>query len=221
MSTSDKLRTALSADWLALLEEGDDSAVNELVGIVYQQLVGIARKKLIGMPPQVADDEGAVISALRSFFSGVQNGQFPEMQDENDLWRVLATITARKAIRQLRVHWKQSGEAGRVKRNADIDHLVSRFSSPDWLYPISCTSLSERVLGYDLLPKKPGISAGFFVIYSSKNLSRENRSTVSAATQGDADHAHYEQCHRTGLRNCAIESIDEQFIRARGTRSKG
>lgn len=131
MSTSDKLRTALSADWLERLEAGDDKAVSELVGIVYQQLVGFARKKLIGMPPQVADDEGAVISALRSFFSGVQNGQFPEMQDENDLWRVLATITARKAIRQLRVHWKQSGEAGRVKRNADIDHLVSRFSSPE------------------------------------------------------------------------------------------
>ena len=131
MSASEELRTVLTAQWLERLELGDESAVNELVGIVYQQLLSFARTKLTGLPPQVADDEGAVISALRSFFSGVQNGQFPQMQDEHDLWRVLATITARKAIRQLRVHWKQSGEAGRVNRNADINHLVSRFSSPD------------------------------------------------------------------------------------------
>ena len=44
----------------------------------------------------MADDEGAVISALRSFFSGIDDGQFHDIDDENNLWRLLSTITARK-----------------------------------------------------------------------------------------------------------------------------
>ena len=95
--------------WRQRFEAGEESAATSLVDVFYERLVRLARKRLSGMPPQVADDEGAVISALRSFFSGIQDGQFTKIDDEHDLWRVLATITARKAVRQLRVHWKQSG----------------------------------------------------------------------------------------------------------------
>ena len=119
------------ADWVKRLESSDESAAADVVDAFYNRLVGLARKRLAGMPPQVADDEGAVVSALRSFFSGVQQGQFPSLHDETDLWRVLATITARKAVRQLRRHWKQGGEGDHIDHAHEIGELLSREPKPD------------------------------------------------------------------------------------------
>jgi DNA-directed RNA polymerase specialized sigma24 family protein len=118
-------------DWLDRFEKGDGSAADEVVGVYYERLVRLAQRRLSNLPPQIADDEGAVISALRSFFSGVQSGQFSKVKEQEDLWRILATITARKAIRQLRSHWKQSGERQRVNRENDVKYLLSRNPSPE------------------------------------------------------------------------------------------
>lgn len=117
-------------DWISRLKQGDDAASEELIDIFYARLVALAKKRLMGLPPQVADDEGAVISALRSFFSGIEKGGFSQVDDDQDLWRILATITARKAIRQLRVYRKQSGEGGNIRRDFDLEHLVARQPSP-------------------------------------------------------------------------------------------
>jgi RNA polymerase sigma factor (sigma-70 family) len=116
--------------WWRRFESDDELAAEELVSIYYDRLVRFARRRLAALPHQVADDEGAVVSALRSFFSGVRNGQFSQLDDEYDLWRVLATITARKAIRQMRVHWKQSGEGNRVDRDHAIEQLLSPEPTP-------------------------------------------------------------------------------------------
>ena len=105
-------------------------AAQELVDVYYDRLVRFARQRLAALPLQVADDEGAVVSALRSFFSGVKNDQFSRLNDEYDLWRVLATITARKAIRQMRVHWKKSGEANQIDRAHEIKQLLSQDPTP-------------------------------------------------------------------------------------------
>ncbi len=117
-------------DWLNRFEQGDPSAAEEVVDVFYERLVRLARQRLAGMPPQVADDEGAVVSALRSFFSGIENGQIRSINTENDLWRILATITARKSIRQLRTHWKQSGQGDHVSRSRQVESLLSRDPSP-------------------------------------------------------------------------------------------
>ena len=60
------------SDWLKRFEQGDPSAAEAVVDAYYERLVRLARRRLAGMPPQVADDEGAVVSALRSFFSGIE-----------------------------------------------------------------------------------------------------------------------------------------------------
>lgn len=119
------------AGWLERFEAGDSSASAELVDAFYDRLVRLARKRLAGVPPQVADDEGAVVSALRSFFSGIQDGQFQSIENQHDLWRVLATITTRKAIRQTRVHWKQSGEANRIDHKQELALLFTADATPE------------------------------------------------------------------------------------------
>ena len=47
-----------------------------------------------------ADEEDAALSAFDSFCAGVQKGRFPQLADRDDLWRLLVTITGRKALDQ-------------------------------------------------------------------------------------------------------------------------
>ena len=110
--------------WITDYTAGDEAAAEQIFQRYYQRLVGLARKKLRSLPAPVADDEGAVVSAFRSFFSGVEAGEFPKLEGRDDLWKLLATITARKSIAQIRRHWRQKGEGGRVDRAAEVvEHL--------------------------------------------------------------------------------------------------
>lgn len=133
--------------WKQAIDRDEEQAAEMLVQAYYDRLVALAQRRLAVLPPQVADDEGAVISALRSFFSGVQDGQFRQLRDQQDLWRLLATMTARKAIRQLRVHWKQSGEAGLIERGASVSELIARRPSPeeDAILIDQCQSCLEAI----------------------------------------------------------------------------
>lgn len=127
----DSNRIEPDSDWIERLKAGEESAMEKLVDVFYDRLVGLAKRRMGKLPPQIADDEGAVISALRSFFSGIENGQLCRINDDHDLWRILATITARKAIRQLRVFMKKSGEGGNINPDFDVQNLVSTEPSPN------------------------------------------------------------------------------------------
>ena len=39
------------------------------------------------------------LSAMNSFFRGMKDGQFPDLQSRRDLWNLLLTIAYRKAIK--------------------------------------------------------------------------------------------------------------------------
>ena len=98
--------------WLDRLQEGDSSAIQGIWDRYFRRLVGIARKKLRGMPRRVSDEEDVALSALNSFFQGAEQGRFPQLDDRDNLWRLLVLITARKAY-QLRLH------QGRQKRGGN------------------------------------------------------------------------------------------------------
>jgi DNA-directed RNA polymerase specialized sigma24 family protein len=110
---------------------GDQDAARRIVDHYFDRLTLLARRKLSVLPPQIADDEGAVISAFRSFFSGVQKKQFPQLNDREDLWKVLATITVRKAVSQMRRHWKASAEGGKLEGDFELERLLAHDPSPD------------------------------------------------------------------------------------------
>ena len=57
-----------------------------------------AARRLPGHARRDFDEEDVALSAFHSFCDRVGRGQFPGSTDRNDLWRLLATITARKAI---------------------------------------------------------------------------------------------------------------------------
>jgi DNA-directed RNA polymerase specialized sigma24 family protein len=66
--------------------------------VYFDRLVGLARKKLRALPPQVLkNEEDIACSAIKSFCRGLErNGLKFSEQEDFDLWPLLATIAARK-----------------------------------------------------------------------------------------------------------------------------
>ena len=88
--------------WIGHLQAGDDGAAQKLWERYFRRLVGLARKKLRDTPRRAADEEDVALSAFDSFCRGVRRGRFPQLDDRNNLWRLLVTVTARKAFDQVR-----------------------------------------------------------------------------------------------------------------------
>jgi RNA polymerase sigma factor (sigma-70 family) len=95
--------------WIEHLKAGDSKAVQPLWERYYGRLVRLARKKLGDFPRRAVDEDDVVQSAFVSFCQRAADGQFPQLSDRDNLWAILAVITARKAVNQV-VH------QGRVKR---------------------------------------------------------------------------------------------------------
>src|SRR5437867_5602457 len=88
--------------WIGQLKAGDHDAAQYLWEGYFRRLVGLARAKLHDLPRRAADEEDVALSAFASFCRGVEGGRFPQLLDRHDLWRLLVTITARKALRLAR-----------------------------------------------------------------------------------------------------------------------
>jgi RNA polymerase sigma factor (sigma-70 family) len=97
--------------WVEQLRAGDLAAAEQLWARYYPRLVGLARKKLQGVPRRVADEEDVALSAFDSFCRGLERGRFPRLEDRDNLWALLVVITAAKAG-DLRQHQKRQKRGG-------------------------------------------------------------------------------------------------------------
>src|SRR5262245_41975419 len=88
--------------WVEQLQAGDPEAARALWERYFPRLVGLARKKLGDTPRRAADEEDVALSAFDSFCRGARRGQFPQLGGRDNLWRLLVTLTARKAFEQVR-----------------------------------------------------------------------------------------------------------------------
>lgn len=88
--------------WIHALKNGDRAAAQPLWERYHARLMGLARRILRSSRRTQADEEDAVQSAFQNFFRGLSAGRFPQLQDRDDLWRLLVLLTARRAIDQSR-----------------------------------------------------------------------------------------------------------------------
>ena len=89
--------------WLGRLRTGEEGvAQQELWNRFFGRLAQLARGKLGGTPQRDADEEDVVLSAFNSFFLDARAGRFPDLHDRTGLWPLLVTITARKAVNQVK-----------------------------------------------------------------------------------------------------------------------
>ena len=83
--------------WIEKLRTGDPRSQQEIWNSYFSQLVALARSKLIGERKREYDEEDVAVMAFNSFFEAIEKGQFPDLDDEDDIWKLLVTITAHKA----------------------------------------------------------------------------------------------------------------------------
>jgi DNA-directed RNA polymerase specialized sigma24 family protein len=130
--------------WIGRLKAGDRAAAQHLWERYFERLVGLARSQLRGTPRRAADEEDVALSAFDSFWRGAERGRFNELLDRDSLWRLLVTITVRKA-RDLRRSLRRQkrgggavlgeselqGAAAAVAADACLEQMVSREPSPE------------------------------------------------------------------------------------------
>jgi DNA-directed RNA polymerase specialized sigma24 family protein len=92
--------SASVSGWIRDLKAGDHAAAAELWKRYFRRLVGLARKLLQTAPKAVADEEDVALSAFKSLCLGAERGKFEQLADRDNLWQLLAVITARKAYKR-------------------------------------------------------------------------------------------------------------------------
>ncbi len=106
--------------WVGGLKLGDPEATRHLWDRYFADLVHLARVRLRGARSGAADEENAALSAFDSFCRAAENGRFPRLDDRQDLWRVLVTITARKAADLVQLERRLKRGGGTVVTEADL-----------------------------------------------------------------------------------------------------
>lgn len=101
--------------WFQQLAQGDERAVQQIWNQYFDRLVRLARKKLLEGSRRSEDEEDIALSAFNSFCKGAAAGRFPQLRDQTDLWRLLVTITVRKAARQQRLAGRKKRGGGKVR----------------------------------------------------------------------------------------------------------
>lgn len=101
--------------WIADLKSGDPKAAEQLADRYFNRLVTLARRQLGNAPRRVADEEDIAVSVFQRLCTGADKGAFPQLDDRNDLWAVLLTVTKGKVADQIKYLTRQKRGGGDVR----------------------------------------------------------------------------------------------------------
>jgi DNA-directed RNA polymerase specialized sigma24 family protein len=129
--------------WLQLLRQGDADGAQMVWKCYFHRLVSLAHARLQGRVRGPADEEDVALSAFASFCRAAEAGRFPQLEDRNDLWRLLVMLTERKAFKLVRNEHRQKRGGGAVQGEAvlgvrdgsapaGLDQLPSREPTPEF-----------------------------------------------------------------------------------------
>src|SRR5262249_57944041 len=102
-------------------------------------LVQWARARLQGAPGLAHHDEDIALSAFKSLCLGAEGDRFPQLEDRDDLWRLLAMLTVRKAIDLQRRRRPQGAD------EESVEQILSREPPPE--LAAEMTEEDRRLLG--------------------------------------------------------------------------
>lgn len=107
-------------EWLHAVELGDEDAAQRLWERYYSSLLRLARAKLTGHAGRSFDEQDIVLNAFEACYRGFQTGRFPHINDRHDLWKLLISLTARKAVDSIRRETRQKRGGGQSVLEADL-----------------------------------------------------------------------------------------------------
>ena len=107
--------------WIQQVRAGDQEAAENLWRRYFQELVGIARRRVVGRARLAEDEEDLALIALQSFFDGARRGRFPQLKDRQSLWPLLVSITEHKVLNLYQREFAQKRGAGKVRGDSGAD----------------------------------------------------------------------------------------------------
>src|SRR5262245_51155633 len=131
--------------YIAGLKRGEGDAVAALWDRYFRRLAGLARSRLRAEHRRAADEEDVALSAFDSVCRRAAEGRFPHLDDRDDLWNLLATVTLRKA-------WALAGHERASKRGKGAVRALSELNATE----------IERVLGGEPTPEIAALAADQF-----------------------------------------------------------
>ncbi len=129
--------------WIENLKEGDEAAAQSLWQRYFGRLVGLARQRLGDGQRRVQDEQDIAIGVFKSLCERAEKGGLAGVESRDDLWRLLATITVRKAAAQVRDANRQKRGGGLVRGDSvcgeecGLDAFAGTEPSPDLLYQLA------------------------------------------------------------------------------------
>lgn len=138
------------------MEAGDEQAATRLFEHCYPRLLQYARKRLPERLRRALDEEDVALSAFQSFHAAARRGALGDIKDRESLWKLLATITARKGDGYVRHEMRQKRGGGEVRgesvfvaanhESAGI-HDVSQAATPQSIdeFESHCRDLLEQL----------------------------------------------------------------------------
>lgn len=127
------------------VQAGDEQAIEELWKRYFHRLVALGRDRLGRRLRRFADGEDVALSAFASFCQRAREAGFPNVKDRDDLWKLLAVITLRKAFDLASSQLTQKRGAGLLVgesaleraaaagQPAGLDAFLSREPTPEFL----------------------------------------------------------------------------------------
>jgi RNA polymerase sigma factor (sigma-70 family) len=102
------------------LRERNELAIEAIWRRFVRRVHGAARPVIAGLGPGLGDEEDVAQSAFRAFYEAAACDRLPPIGSRDELWRLLLTITRRKAINRLRREFRiRRGGGARTVHDAD------------------------------------------------------------------------------------------------------
>jgi RNA polymerase sigma factor (sigma-70 family) len=117
--------------WISKLGGGDAAAAQVVWQQYFARLVRFARRKLGDLPHRTFDEEDVALSAMYSFYRGLEEGRFERLADRDELWKLLVTITARKIYAQQRHVMREKRGGGHVRGESAFQQTQADEPSAD------------------------------------------------------------------------------------------
>ncbi len=102
MSDDENIHDDSVTAWIGALKDGHDLASRKLWEKYFGQLVRVAARRLGSSARRIADEEDVAVSVFDSLCRGAAAGRFKQLQDRDDLWKLLSAIAGMKAADQVR-----------------------------------------------------------------------------------------------------------------------